>query len=663
MAPITRRDFLKRATALGAAVAAPPPRRLLSQGRSDELVLGNDAISAAWTVADGSFRALRVRDTGAAAGPLTLAPDAFTLTLADGSVVGSSQMRVTAGPRAARVSGRPGAARSAERVAGRELAVELADPARGVTATWRAVLGDGARYVRQEVTLRAGEGDVALRDIRLLDLEAPGAAVVGAVPGSPVVAGTMFFGFEHPLAASAVEGGRVRASLARELPLRPGTAPRYSAVMGAAPPGQLRRAFLEYVERERAHPYRPFLHYNSWYDIGYFTHYDEPAALDVIEQLGRELGVRRDVVLDSFLLDDGWDDPRTLWRLHAGFPHGFAPLAHAAARYGAALGVWLSPWGGYGKPREQRLAYGKQQGFETNEGGFALSGPTYYRRFRDTCLEMIGAYGVNQFKFDGTGNVTHAIAGSAFDSDFDAMIALIGELRAERPDLYVNLTTGTYPSPFFLRYADSIWRGGEDHDFAGVGSDRQRWITYRDADTYRGIVQRGPLFPLNSLMLHGLIYARHAHNLASDPGGDFTAEVRSYFGSGTQLQEMYITPALLSAENWDVVAEVARWARHRAPVLVDTHWVGGDPGRLEVYGHAAWVDGAGILSLRNPRDTPQSIDIDVARAFELPEGAGRRYRLRSPWRSDSAADPITLTAGEPHAISLGPFQVLTLETV
>jgi hypothetical protein len=123
----------------------------------------------------------------------------------------------------------------------------------------------------------------------------------------------------------------------------------------------------------------------------------------------------------------------------------------------------MSPWGGYGKPHDDRVAYGKQQGFETNDRGFALSGPVYYQRFRDTCLDMIRRFGVNQFKFDGTGNAASTAPGSAFDSDFDAAIHLIGELRAEKPDLYVNLTTGTYPSPFWLRWADSIWRGGEDH--------------------------------------------------------------------------------------------------------------------------------------------------------------------------------------------------------
>ena len=139
----------------------------------------------------------------------------------------------------------------------------------------------------------------------------------------------------------------------------------------------------------------------------------------------------------------------------------------------------------------------------------------------------------------------------------------------------MNLTTGTYPSPFWLAIADSIWRGGEDHDFAGVGTFRQRWITYRDADTYAGVVSKGPLFPLNSLMLHGVIYAKFAKNLDTDPGDDFTSDVRDYFGSGTQLQEMYITPALLSDANWDALAEAARWSRSNAATLADTHWIGG----------------------------------------------------------------------------------------
>ena len=115
--------------------------------------------------------------------------------------------------------------------------------------------------------------------------------------------------------------------------------------------------------------------------------------------------------LDSFLFDDGWDDPKTLWGFHAGFPDGFTRVRTAAARVGAAPGVWLSPWGGYGEPKKERLASAQQQGFETNEGGFALSGPKYYARFHETCFRMMREYGVNQFKFDGTGNASSAFPG------------------------------------------------------------------------------------------------------------------------------------------------------------------------------------------------------------------------------------------------------------
>ena len=51
----------------------------------------------------------------------------------------------------------------------------------------------------------------------------------------------------------------------------------------------MRRSFLAYLERERAHPYRTFLHYNSWYDLGYFNSYDQAGALDRVNTFGHEL--------------------------------------------------------------------------------------------------------------------------------------------------------------------------------------------------------------------------------------------------------------------------------------------------------------------------------------------------------------------------------------
>jgi hypothetical protein len=670
--PLTRREFLDRGTRVAASLGllgAGDASRLLEsrdaasavglRAHGDTLSLENEAISATWTTADNVLRAREVVDRHASV-RLAVAEHAFAITLGDGTRLDATRFGVVGAPVTEVLAPLANASRLAERFSGRRITVTLEDPAHRVQATWRAELRDGSSYLRQELTLRALGSPLPVREIALVDLRARGAQVSGSVKGSPVTIGRWFVGFEHPLSQSIVEGDQVRCVLPRELPLRPESPVTVSSVIGTTRPGQMRRDFLAYVERERAHPYRTFLHYNSWYDIGYFSQYSEPEALGVIQAYGERLVRQRGVVLDSFLFDDGWDDPRTLWGFHGGFPEGFARLRQAAAAVGAAPGVWMSPWGGYGEPKQKRLEFGKQQGFETNEGGFALSGPQYYERFRDTCLRMVRDYGVNQFKFDGTGNASRAFPGSAFDSDFDAAIHLIEELRAEKPNIYVNLTTGTYPSPFWLRYADSIWRGGEDHDFAGIGSNRQQWITYRDGDTYEHVVRRGALYPLNSLMLHGLVYARHAKRLETDPSRDFADEIHTYFGSGTQLQEMYVTPTLADFQ-WDILAEAARWSRRNAGTLVDTHWLGGDPKQLDVYGWASWSGNRGIVTLRNPSDRQQTFGLDVARAFELPPEAARQYAARSPWVRDSGRGPIALRAGTERAILLAPFEVVTLQ--
>ena len=137
-------------------------------------------------------------------------------------------------------------------------------------------------------------------------------------------------------------------------------------------------------------------------------------------------------------------------------------------------------------------------------------------------------------------------------------------------------------------------------------------------------------------MLHGIVFAQKAPHLSTDPGNDFANEVHSYFGTGTQLQEMYITPSLLTEADWDVLAEAAKWSRRNATTLVDTHWIGGDPRWLQVYGWAAWSPQKAILTLRNPSDHAQDFTLDVAQAFELPPRRPNKFAAHSPWSADAA---------------------------
>jgi hypothetical protein len=621
--------------------------------------LENQAIVVKWFVAEGRVSRLIVADRIHGTELSVGVP--FAILLKDGTIYNPDNLRLLGQPLRRELAPRPDASRMADRLHGEAFDLPLESGDHSLKVVWSLILLDGSSYLRQSFTITAAGADVAISRVELIDVPLAGAHVSGSVKGSPIVAGDLFLGFEDPLSQSKVTGERATAWMDRDLPLRAERSITYSSVIGVTRTGQMRRDFLAYLERERAHPYRTFLHYNSWYDLGYFTPYDRAGALDRVNEFGHELTQKRGVKLDSFLFDDGWDDHNSLWKFNDGFPVGFGEVKEAAEKYGADPGVWMSPWGGYSKPKKERIEFGRAAGYEVVANGYALSGEKYYAAFRDVCMEMIRKYGVNQFKFDGTGNVDSVFPGSHFDSDFAAAINLIGELRAAKPDIYVNLTTGTWPSPFWLMYADSIWRGGEDDGTAGVGTFRERWITYRDADTYRGIVQNGPLYPLNSLMLHGMIYAKHRKQLDLDPGNDFRNEIRSYFGTGTQLQEMYITPSLLTQSNWDDLAAAAKWSRDNADVLKDTHWVGGDPAWLEVYGWASWRPDKGILVLRNPSDQAKTIRIRLQDVFELPTGAAQRYVAKSPWKEDKGRRVISLNARQGHEFHLEPFEVITFE--
>jgi len=649
---------------LAGGYPGPSPGPATVVYREGQIAVQNRAIALRWTVEKQGLSARSAGDESSGRS-LPLSSELFQIVLADGRCCVASGLEPDGGPRIDELAARAGEARLAARVPGKQVALALRWPAGPLQLKWRAVLHDDANYVRQELEITAGE-DCAIRDIIWLDGPLLGARTAGLVDGSPLVADSFFLAAEDPHASNASDGAKIACRLRRNAPLRKGETISQSFVIGVAPAGQMRRAFLYYLERERAHPYRPFLHYNSWYDIAWDPFaLNETNCLEAIRLCGENLVKRRSVIVDAMIFDDGWDDPATLWQFHSGFPHGFAPLAELCRRYDTRLGVWLSPFGGYGESRNRRLKFGRAQGYETNTHGFSLAGPKYYAAFKRACLAMIRNYGVKHFKFDGIASGMNANgAGPDYQLDTEAMRRLMLELRREEPNLYINLTTGSWPSPFWLRYADSLWRQGDDMGFAGKGSLQQQWLTYRDQETFRNIVGKGPLFPLNALMTQGVAYSRRGR--AGDPSfnsAGFKDDVRAFFGSGTSLQELYIQPGRLTAGDWDVLAEAARWSRANADVLVDTHWIGGDPGKLEVYGYASWTPRKGIVMLRNPDDQPQAFRLDVQSVFQLPAGATERFLFHSPWAEDQGKPALPAEAGKLVQLTLKPFEIVVLEGV
>ncbi|HGM6860580.1 TPA: enterotoxin [Serratia rubidaea] len=485
--------------------------------------------------------------------------------------------------------------------------------------------------------------------------------VDGAINSSPIIADSFFIIPEKPIVNTYAYEATTNLNVELATPIEPEAPVSYRIYFGTFPqPDQLRRSVNQFINAVRARPYQPYLHYNSWMDIGFFTTYTEQDVLKRMDEWDKAFISGRGVKLDAFLLDDGWDDRSGRWLFGPAFRHGFGAVRDKAASVHSSVGLWLSPWGGYNKPRDIRVSHAKEYGFETVDGKLALSGPNYFKNFNQQIVKLIKNEHITSFKLDGMGNANAHLAGSPFASDFDASIALLDNMRAANPQQFINLTTGTNASPSWLFYADSIWRQGDDINLYGKGSPVQRWMTYRDAETYRSIVRKGPLFPLNSLMYHGIISAENAYygleKVQSD--ADFDDQAWSFFATGTQLQELYITPSMLNDHKWDTLAQAAKWSRDNAAVLVDTHWIGGDPTLLEVYGWASWQPEKGIFGLRNPLDKPQTYYLDLSKAFEIPQGVGDRFSLKPVYGSNATFPQAYQQA---LVVTLQPLETLVFE--
>lgn len=655
---------LLAAPALALDFPGPPPGKAHATLDGGKLVMANNAIEAVVNLRGEHLGLAEVRDRRAGTTHTLNSSEAFTIELADGTRLPASELTRTGEPVLKPIPANPKAVRLAEHFTGWKASVRFTALDGALQIRWEILLRDGSNYLRQRLVLQAVDKPLSLRKVTMIDAELASVFVYGEGVGSPLVAENLFLACEYPMADNRVEKGRAVCEVPRHRPLQSGQAWVVEAAVGVVPEGQLRRGFLYYLERERARPYQPLFYYISWFDIAYNDRkMNEVLCLKVIGEFGEETAVKRGVKPDMFIFDDGWDDNRTLWRFHEGFPNGFKPLQKAAAKYDAVLGTWISPWGGYGSAKRARLEYGKVQGFETAHGGFSLAGPNYFARFRDVCLEHIERYGVRYFKFDGIGEGSSASGpGEEFGADIEAMLDLITQLRERQPDLFVNTTVGTWPSPYWLFYSDSIWRGGGDLRYHGSGTRRQQWITYRDGTAYRVRVCKAPLYPINSIKSQGVMYAQLglAAELSTDLD-DLVDDIHMAAASGSQLQEFFVTPSMMPPEGWDAMAEAISWLRENADVLVDTHWIGGDPNQGQIYGYASWSPRKGILVLRNPSDKASEIEANLQTMLELPAANSGSYRIVPRWQKGSRAE-FTTDAKEPFPLHLGPFEMIVFET-
>ena len=113
---------------------------------------------------------------------------------------------------------------------------------------------------------------------------------------------------------------------------------------------------------------------------------------------------------------------------------------------------------------DQRTAHAKEMGLI--EDTMDLSQPGYYKWFYEKCLGFMKDHGVNYYKWDK--------AGAGVSPHFMSLIQCGRELKKHDPKLFINVTVGTWPSPFWLNHIDCTWRTGTgDVAWYGVGDKRE----------------------------------------------------------------------------------------------------------------------------------------------------------------------------------------------
>lgn len=483
--------------------------------------------------------------------------------------------------------------------------------------------------------------------------------IAGTVDGSPVVSENLFFAIENPLFKTDSTTHNYYVGITAPQDLLRHQDFTINSVIGTTPQDQLRRGFLYYLEKNRARAYKPFLHYNSWYDLSYNADpLKEKDLLDRVDKWTNELTVKRNIKLDGFLWDSGWDDFDHLWTFNQYLPNGFKEINKAVKKDNIGMGVWLSPWGGYDDAVVARMKGAKQNNpqLELNQNGFTVAQPNYYKYFRNSALNFVKNENVTIFKLDGVGAGLKASGpGKEFIKDIEGFLTIVKDIRTEKPDTYFSLTVGTWPSPFWLMYGDNIWRGGSDMGLSGKGSKRQKWMNYRDLDTYNNIVKRAPLYPLNAVMNHGLtIGTKGLPKSLENDTNSLSEDMWTFFGTGTSLQEMYVNPHLLKNEDWTELTKVISWARAKKDILVDTHWVGGNPEKNEVYGYASWNATGGVLLLRNPSDNENDFTFTLDGLLEIPKSHSGKYTLENV---RNTTEKIKSISSNNQTIKLKPFEV------
>ena len=436
--------------------------------------------------------------------------------------------------------------------------------------------------------------------------------------GQPVYVDSFYFGCEFPLTYNRIAGKKVIVTdyIGKSLSMLTagGVYKSHKAVFGVSENdtfATVQKAFFSYI-RSISKPIKFRLQYNSWFDN--MLNINMKNVTESFLNIDKGLTAYGTKAPDSYVVDDGWNDyAADFWRFNSKFPDGLTEFRSLSENLGSRFGLWLGPRGGYTNDTikfARKIQAGGNGYVNKAAHDICVGSKKYVDRTADMLIDFAHEYNLNYFKLDGFAqrpckdkkhdHLTGGFENMYFFSDvWEKWIAFFERVYDFDGDFWINLTSYSPPSPWFLQWCNSLWMQiSNDIGFAGVKkSDKDRLLTYRDSRYYDFYNIRQFQVPQYALYNHDPIYGNDAKIKMTDD--EFRAYLFTMAARGTAFWELYYSHNMFNEAKWRINRSALAFIEDNMDILSNSVIFGTDPESGGVYGYSCFGADEGIVCLRN----------------------------------------------------------------
>lgn len=505
--------------------------------------------------------------------------------------------------------------------------------------------------------------------------------------GQPVYVNGMFVGSEFPLSDNNIVDSTVRiryysGKTLTELLKDKEEFVSYKAVFGAAQSTDyevIRADFLKYIETISQKTYLR-TQYNSWYD--HMLDISEENITASFYEIEKGLTQHGVPPLASYVVDDGWNDYTSdFWCFNSKFPNELYNSSELSKNFSSTFGLWLGPRGGYNynMPFAKRMEKAKKGGYNRQSRDICISDRNYLKNTEALFLDYMDRFDIDYFKLDGfmlkpckSKRHGHPVGGYrgiyTLTDAWEKWIDIFEKMREHRvqqgKDLWINLTCYAMPSPWFLKWVNSIWMqnsndiGFTDKTRSGEalhGKDFDKMLTYRDSLYYDFHKTRMYQFPNSNMYNHEPIYGNTAKiSMTEDEYRKYMYMISS---RGTAFWELYYSFNLFNEDMWRINADVLKFVKENFHILKNSKLIGKSADIGEIYGYSAWTDDEGIISLRNPSDKKQKYSVKLEKQLGVSESIENIARINIIPYCENACEK-TYSYGDTLEVELDAHEIV-----